>query len=118
MELVGCVLIAARLFCREVTVSRVLCVLVMVFWPLAVMADEYVVPGAEDGYFSAEDYRRLKAGRGDEDGEYRRVIRTPDRIIIIRRQDRPDSETGESRYQIRDTRTGRTHEGVIAVPGD
>ena len=71
-----------------------------------------VVPGAEDGYFSAEDYRRLKKSREAESDEVRSLIRTRDGFIVIRRQDTPDGP----RYQIIDNRP-RRHDGtVIVVP--
>ena len=102
---------------------KVMLLMAMQLYSLAAWAQgEVMVPGAEDGYFSAEDYRRLKAGRSggdsEDDGEHRRVIRTDHGVIIIRRQDRVDSETGETRYQVRETRTGRVSGGVMRRRGE
>jgi hypothetical protein len=71
-----------------------------------------VVPGAEDGYFSAEDYRILKESRGDGSEETRSLVRTRDGVIVIRRQETPNGP----RYQVMDHRA-RRHDGtVIIVP--
>lgn len=71
-----------------------------------------VVPGAEDGFFSAEDYRLLKESRGQESGETRSLVRTRDGAILIRKQETPNGP----RYQVHDTRPGRRNGGVIVVP--
>lgn len=72
----------------------------------------YVVPGAEDGFFSAEDYRMLKESREHGSGETRSLVRTRDGVIVIRKQDTPYGP----RYQVLDTRPGRRNDRVIVVP--
>lgn len=72
----------------------------------------HVAPGAEDGFFSAEDYRALKDSRGRDDGETRSLVRTRDGVIIIRKQNTPNGP----RYQVQDTRPYRRNGTVIVVP--
>jgi hypothetical protein len=72
----------------------------------------HVVPGAEDGFFSAEDYRLLKDSREQESGETRSLVRTRDGAILIRKQETPNGP----RYQVHDTRPGRRNDRVIVVP--
>jgi hypothetical protein len=72
----------------------------------------YVVPGAEDGFFSAEDYRLLKESREQENEETRSLVRTRDGVIVIRKQETPNGP----RYQVQDTRPGRRNGQVIVVP--
>lgn len=77
-----------------------------------VPVQEHVVPGAEDGFFSAEDYRLLKDSRGQENGETRSLVRTRDGVILIRKQETPHGP----RYQVQDTRSRRRGGSVIVIP--
>lgn len=75
-------------------------------------AQGVVVPGAEDGFFSAEDYRILKESREQGSGETRSLVRTRDGAILIRKQETPNGP----RYQVHDTRPGYRGDQVIVIP--
>lgn len=77
-----------------------------------VEAQRYIPPGAEDGYFSAEDYERLKQNYSKTEKESKTLIQTDRGRILIRER---KTDEGARQVQILDTRPGKSS-GIIVVP--